>query len=119
MSEPSNLTEAGPATPSSNRRVAARYPTGSETFSYLTAVMEGSSWPAYIRNISASGISLILDHRVEPETIVNLDLVNRSLMFSCRMPVRVVYVLEDPCGDWILGGSFTRKLNEDELQALL
>jgi len=110
-----------PAKPAgAERRRSFRHgPERAETFTHLRAVVEGYASQAGIRNISASGISLILDPWIEPETVVTVQLQHRGRMFSCRVPVRVVYLVERPDGDWILGGAFDRKLEGEELRALL
>lgn len=120
MSEPSQLSpNESVLPPAPERRIPAPHRKSSATFNYLTARLEGQARPATVRNISSGGITVYLDRWLEPETIVMLELINRGMMFSCRLPLRVVYMLERPSGDWILGGAFARKLSEDEMHALL
>lgn len=85
----------------------------------LMASLRGNSAVVRVRNLSATGISLVLPHAVEAETVLPLELLNLGRMFICKVDMRVVYTLEHPSGDWILGCAFLRKLTDEELQALL
>lgn len=101
------------------RRRATRYPVTLETAKHLIAQIEGDAWPARVRNISVSGISLILGRRVEPETVVNLELFNKDHHFYCKVPLRAIYILEHADGNFMLGGAFVRELTNEELRGLL
>jgi hypothetical protein len=111
----------GPGRPAgAERRASVRYyPNGADTLTHIMALVEGQSSRVGVRNLSAGGISLILDDWIEPGTLVSVRLHNPGRLFSCKLPVRVIYLVERPAGDWILGGAFARKLLLDELRALL
>lgn len=116
----SSFSEEPIKSPKAQRRVSLRYsPIGSETFTHLNAVVEGFFGTVGVRNISTTGISLIVDYDLEPDLVVNLQLRNLGKMFSCRVPLRIVYMVEKPSGEWILGGAFGRKLLDKEIKALL
>ena len=75
---------------------------------------------ARIRNISPEGISLILTRPVESGTVLSVDLIDtRTNRFSRTLQVRVLYAVEHPSGDWIMGGIFAAKLSNEELQTFL
>jgi len=101
------------------RREAIRYGISLETSGRLIADLENDQSQARVRNISAGGISLVLNHGIEPDTVLNVQLLNRPTMFLCKVQVRITYIVEHPSGDWILGGAFIDKLSEDDLRALL
>lgn len=102
-----------------NRREAFRYNINLETSCLLIAALEGDTTPVRVRNISSGGVSLVLTRGVEPDTVLNIQLLNRPRMFFCKVDVRVTYVVEHPSGDWILGGAFARTLSDEELRMLL
>lgn len=102
-----------------NRREAIRYNINLETSCLLIAALEGDTTPVRVRNISSGGISLVLTRGVEPDTVLSIQLLNRPRMYFCKVDVKITYVVEHPSGDWILGGSFNRKLTDEELRALL
>jgi hypothetical protein len=75
---------------------------------------------AKIRNISPEGISLILNRPVEPGTVLSVDIIDtKTNRFSRTLEVRVIYAVEHPTGDWIMGGTFGTKLTNEELQNFL
>lgn len=101
------------------RRRTRRYPCNLDGSCYLTATQDGGAEQVRVRNISAGGISLVFEGYVEPQSVLMIKLANEAQGFSCRLKVRVVYSLQHPNGEWIIGGAFTRKLAEHELKALL
>jgi hypothetical protein len=102
-----------------NRRESIRYNINLETSCLLIAALEGDPMPVRVRNISAGGVSLVLNRGVEPDTMLTIQLLNRPRMFFCKVDVKITYIVEHPSGDWILGGSFARRLTDEELRSLL
>ncbi len=117
MSNPSNATR--PGTRPSDRRVSKRH-TCLAAHQRLMAAIGDDFVLAKIRNISPEGISLILSRPVEAGTVLSVDLIDtRTNRFSRTLQVRVIYSVEHPSGDWILGGTFAAKLSNEELQTFL
>ncbi len=108
-----------PGPSAADRRESFRYGISLETSVRLMAAVEGDNTPVRVRNISAGGISLVINRGVDPDTLLNVELLNRPNMFLCKVQVRVTYVVEHPTGDWIIGGAFVRKLSHEELRSLL
>jgi hypothetical protein len=95
------------------RRTSVRYPCNLETACAPVAAESGASWGALIRDVSLGGVSLLLNRRFEPGTLLRVELrdadeTERTLF------VRVVYVGKKGSG-WQHGCAFTRNLSEDEL----
>lgn len=101
------------------RRETMRYGIGLDTSGRLIAAVGNDPTQVRVRNISAGGISLVLNHGVEPDTILEVQLLNRPTMFLCKVQVRITYIVEHPSGEWILGGAFIDKLGDEDLRALL
>jgi len=101
------------------RRDTVRYTITLETSCRLLAMVQGESNPVRVRNISAGGISLVLNNEVPADTLLEIELLNRPQMFLCKLQVRITYRVEHPTGDWIIGGAFTRRLSDEELKLLL
>ena len=101
-----------------DRRETIRYGINLDTSGRLIAALDDKT-QVRVRNISAGGISLVLGHGVEPETILAVQLLNRPTMYLCKVRVRITYIVEHPTGDWILGGAFIEKLSDEELRSLL
>jgi PilZ domain len=101
------------------KRQSVRYDINLETSCRLLAMVQGEPHPVRVRNISAGGISLVLAREVPADELLEIELLNRPRMFLCKLQVRITYRVEHPSGDWIIGGAFMRKLEEDELKSLL
>jgi hypothetical protein len=99
------------------RRVAVRYPGNSDTACRAYAPAAGI-YTAWVRDISATGISLLLPCEFEPGALLTLELGNADQGVSCLLLARVVHTLEvPPEGRWLHGCAFERELTDDELRA--
>jgi hypothetical protein len=100
------------------RRAAVRYPSQAATPCH--PVPEGDALCcARVLDISTTGVGLLVDDFVEPETLLAVELQgdNPALTYTLLVEVRRTTRREE--GDWVLGCSFARDLSEDELRALL
>lgn len=75
--------------------------------------------PAVVLNISTGGVCLMLNERFEPGTLLTIGLQSTTQNFLPPLEVRVVHVVQQANGDWVLGGAFVRPLSEEELRNLL
>ncbi len=105
--------------PQLERRATERFAPDEEGGSHLTAAVSDDLRPAKVGDISANGIRLIIDHPFLPGTIVSVILSNPAQVFSRTLQMRVVYVLEQDDGRYIVGGEFGSGLGHDEMQTLL
>jgi hypothetical protein len=71
---------------------------------------------AVIRDLSVNGVSLILNSRVKPDTVMEIE--PRGLGFRRPLLARVVRVAPQADG-WLLGCQLLENLSEEELQKLL
>src|SRR5436190_6506298 len=116
VSVPVNLHHHRPL----DRRANQRSPCNLETSCRLLASVDDDFWTTRVRNISPGGISLIVHRPIDAGKILAVELLDRTTQrFSATLQVRVVYAIEHPSGDWIIGGSFTSRLSDDELKTLL
>jgi hypothetical protein len=119
MREPSPTPSPGIRFGGAERRTSRRH-TNLATHHRLVAAVGDDFVLAKIRNISPEGISLILNRPVEAGTMLSVDLIDtKSNRFSRTLQVRVLYSVEHPSGDWILGGTFASKLTDEELRTFL
>jgi len=118
MSKPSVLPpKAGATGARHDRRIAVRYAGNPETDCHAS-VSPGGSHPAWVRDISASGVALLMARAVAPGTDLTLVLENASLGVTRLLRARVVHALEvPPNGYWLHGCSFERTLTDPELRA--
>ncbi len=114
MDDSSNLASVA------DRRATPRFPCSLETVCRLVATVPDDPWPAKVRNISLGGICLVLHRRLEPGTVLAVELQDSAHQRIPRaVQMRVTSVAEYPSGGWICGGAFADKLSPDELRALL
>ena len=80
----------------------------------------GLTWTAGIRDLSASGISLLVDKQFELGQLLAIELTNSPRDFSRKCFVEVRHSdIFCPNNTWLHGCRFTACLNEAELQGLL
>ncbi len=80
---------------------------------------EESGEPVEVLNLSPGGVRLAVGCRINPGTVVEVQLDRPGRGVSSRVRVRVV-CLFDRLGDrFILGGAFTRPLDADLVRGLL
>jgi hypothetical protein len=72
-----------------------------------------------IHDISTAGIGVVLDHRLDPGTLVTIELLNRTWNFWHLKLLRVVHATPQADDRWLVGSVFLRKFSDDEFQALL
>jgi hypothetical protein len=120
MPEPSPTSTPPSAKPRGMDRRTSRRHTALATHHRLVAAVGEDFVLAKIRNISPEGISLVLGRPVEAGSMLSVDLIDtKTNRFSRTLEVRVIYSVEHPTGDWILGGTFASKLTNEELQSFL
>jgi hypothetical protein len=56
---------------------------------------------------------------LEPGKIMNTELSRPSKFWCSEVPLRVIYALSHPNGEYVVGGAFTRQLTNEELLGLL
>jgi PilZ domain len=78
----------------------------------------GSAWLGTVQDVSPAGIGLVASERVEPGTvlIVELSSATNELM---QLPLRVVHASEEADGQWIIGCELTCELSPQELSIFL
>jgi hypothetical protein len=118
MSKPNCLPTTGGATAvGRERRVAVRYP-GNPDASCQAVVPVGDVWPAWVRDISTSGVALLIGREFAPGTVLTVELENSGEGMARALRARVVHTLEIPPEDrWLHGCAFERELSAEELRA--
>jgi hypothetical protein len=71
-----------------------------------------------VRDISASGIAVLIDREFAPDTVLVIELENPARGVTCALRARVIHALEIPPDDrWLHGCAFERELTAEELRA--
>src|SRR5437763_71888 len=100
-----------------DRRVAVRYPGNPDASCQAFAAPDGVC-PAWVRDISASGVAVLIGREFAADTVLTIELENPIQGVVSALRARVVYALEIPPEDrWLHGCAFERELTDDELRA--
>jgi hypothetical protein len=83
-----------------------------------TATQLETSWWENLRNISPHGLSLVLDRRFEPGSLLMIELADQAKARGRYWSVRVVTVTPEVKRRWIMGCEFIHPLSQEELQTL-
>lgn len=102
-------------------RVARRHACGLATSCEPTAVRgdHDMKWAATIRDISVSGIGLLLKRRFERGAGLTIELPENGGNSAYTVLAKVIHTTSQPGGYWLLGCAFVSELSDEELEALL
>lgn len=106
-----------PARLAADRRAYVRYGSQLKGSCRALSAERKYRWTAQIRDISASGVGLILNRRFEPGTVLRVKLPGLSARRLYL--VRVVRVQKQGDRTWLVGCVFPRPLTNEEVQSLL
>lgn len=105
-----------PDTP--DRRGAERFPVHVDAnCSFISPVVEDFG-PAKLRDVSMSGVGLLLSRHVEPGTMLSVTLANPARNFTKTVLVRVMHATP-LLGRFLVGGTFSVPLTYQEMSALV
>jgi hypothetical protein len=102
--------------PESERRVAPRLPSTLRVSCYPAGSGVGDRRQARVRNISRTGMGLVVDRRWDPGTTLILDLPVGEAPRPSR--ARVVHATAQPGGLFLIGCVLETPLSEEEIQEL-
>jgi hypothetical protein len=117
VSWPQRSTTPITATEGDERRIWVRKPCNAEVTGRSATVDEGGQFAAKVRNISRGGISLRLGRRYEKGTVLSLELPAAREGSTFTVLACVVHVVASAAGEWTLGCSFSRDLEDEDLLA--
>jgi len=102
-----------------DRRAAVRY--SCELGSLCQEVKDTveEQWPARIKDISTTGIAVIVNRSFRPGTQLGIELQSEDESIRYTLMTQIVRTDEQGSDFWLLGCEFARPLSEDEVQRLL
>src|SRR5262249_35407753 len=98
------------------RRAAPRHPSSLKIACYPVGTGFADRRQARIRNISLTGIGIVLDRSWPPGTILILELPGEEAMRTVR--ARVVHATTQVGGTFLVGCTFLDPMTDAEVQAL-
>jgi PilZ domain len=112
------LSSVGPAG-QDERRGADRFAPVRPLPCQLTAVVREGEWPARVRDLSTSGVGLLVPLPFTPGAILGIDLANRVGRFVRFLLVQVLHCRREAEGAYFLGGEFVGQLSAAELSCVV
>lgn len=113
----SSRTDAVPVEPE-ERRTRDRYTCDLKSSCKPIEAQTATAWPAKIRDVSATGVRLMMFRRFEPGTLLVLELQDTTgaarMFLAC-----VVRVARQMRGRWSLGCALDVELDDKDLEALV
>jgi hypothetical protein len=103
----------------SERRTATRYSLPEDGSEPPVLDEQGSTLTVQILNISAGGISLLVNQRVQQGEMLKLELPSKDQWGVQKLLARVLQVERQGPDIWQASCTFTRRLKDLELVALL
>jgi hypothetical protein len=119
VSEPKAPAAPGcaPKRPGVERRASVRYPCGLASSCHTITSRREDAWTATVKDISRTGIGLLLGRRFEPGMILAVELPVEGV--PQLLLARVMHARSEGEGVWLIGCELVNPLAEDELKALL
>jgi hypothetical protein len=106
--------------PAIERRTAPRYRCTLEGYYRPLGDENGWLWwLATVVDVSVKGVGLIITRKLEPDTLLTIELENPTSHHQRTQLARVVHASSQPGKGWRVGCAFAKALSEEELQALL
>ena len=102
-----------------HRQASVRYAPSVKATCLVVAMAKETFGPAKILDISATGVSLLLNQPFETGTLLAIELSNSDGSFTRLQLVRVVHCQELGTSNHVVGGSFGSALTGDDIQSLL
>ena len=117
-----SLSPTAPAAVFAERRSRVRYTASLEASCRRTGDVDGQNWPGRVVNISSGGIGLLLAHRLQADTLLDVEFQGATGAALLVLRVRVVHCtpfMDDGTPSWLHGCAFAKDLADEELWPLL
>lgn len=98
-----------------DKRTAPRYRFNYKGFVPLSVAVGTSSWPALVRDLSQTGISLVIGQRYDVGSDITARLKRKDRDQYCMLNLRVVHVARRADGHWTTGCIFDQPMHPDDL----
>jgi hypothetical protein len=116
MAESVRMTLNVPSRP--ERRVAVRIPSTQETCCHFATIDRIQGRWAKVRDLSKAGLCIIINHAFDSGQRLVIELPTKTAS-AIGISARVVRVVDQKDGNWLVGCWFGRLLSDEEFHALL
>jgi hypothetical protein len=97
-------------------RAWPRYPRRFKTYCQSIKEDDELLWSVQIQDLSRQGLKLVSHRCFEPGTILRIGIIHER---GTLLVARAVHATQTTEGDWTIGCTFPRKLDEEEMRAWL
>jgi hypothetical protein len=101
--------------PRKERRGAKRLTPGSLTPCQIRSAEDGDPQPAWIHNLSKTGVGILSPAPFPAGSLVQIVIINAAYTFALNGAIKVVRCTRVISGNYLLGGEFTNALQHDEI----
>ncbi len=105
--------------PPTERRHSVRYACRERPVLRFLVRASGQRGMAILWDVSVSGVSLVLPHRLEPGTVLALELPGRYTDRATLVSGQVIHATLQPDSSWRMGCALASRLSEPQLHDLL
>jgi serine/threonine protein kinase len=115
------VRKPGPSADGGERRADARFVIRVGCSTVIDPNIHGGGeekWPLLIRDLSASGVGILMARRFEPQTELAIECAAGPHGKTERLPARIVRVEAAAAGHWVHGCEFIRPLTDEQLRSL-
>jgi len=102
-----------------SRRISARYPSSRPLPRRLCAGDGGEDLDAWILDLSTNGIGLLIDRRLEPGTLLTIELETCPPAAPLTVWAKVLHSQATADGEYRTGCQFVTRLVDNDLHVLL
>lgn len=117
------MATASPTTtehaPGIDRRASVRHFARPDLTGTACESRRNRPWKALIRDLSTTGIGLVLNQTFDAGTELAIELYSPDMVLSYTLLTRVAHSTRQGNGSWLIGCRFVRELSEEELRNLL
>jgi hypothetical protein len=83
-----------------------------------TPIKKANQFTARCRDLSSSGIGMIVPRQLEPGSLLEIRMLNPKHNYSCTRLVLAAHSRPESDGNWVVGGLFYSELSIEELEGL-
>ena len=101
------------------RRATVRYRCAPATIGKLYVSGDQVFQSAWVQNLSATGIGMILPHAVDVGVFITIQMKSTDLRQTFELSGQIVHCTQQPGGDWTVGCELLQPLSPEDLDSLL
>jgi hypothetical protein len=108
------LSQPAEAPRTNERRRWTRRPSNMQAVCWLVGNRVQARWQARVRDISEGGVGLLAPWKLPLGAMLNLQLVTSNIVDRSTIQAEVMFMSQQPTGEWILGCEFITALTPEQ-----